>query len=933
MIAETVKKRILLLLVIFFSLTAINCHGIEVEFAYTYLESEPPRWTPDSSEIVVAAKGNLYRVSADGSTLAVIYEKEGGSRGAHSPSLSPSGDRVVYSREVRGDRKATSIGYKLFISNLDGSGVVQVTNNRAHDLAPVWSPDGSKIVYTGFDPASGPESILTISLDGSNVTDIAPGLTTPYMTLPVWSPDGRYIAFLGHQKTEPDISPYTLYTVKSDGTELTKITDTAISPPAWSPDSTSLAFVVFKGRDTPGNFRRLVNVVKRDGTGMTEAFVGAPGEYFIQGYPHEPAWSPDGSEILFGGYSIAYFNIEKAEVRHYRLSSPGSAKPVRFSTPTWSPDRSRLAAVIELEVSHSRESQLSHLISMRPDGTDKRLVLGWDPETGDAVPGRGKPWSPQSGFSWQWVDIPAHPCPEASGCEQSNVSSMQLFHETPTGAGFDYERPVPTVEDLMERGFAGGGASPTHIAIKGVADSGTVRCDWRGVARTLAQREQAIRYWLNLEDDDDLPSPAEVESRFNSYIDTTATQFRVVFQASFEPLAEGGMTDEYQFLTCYVDYDVSEYLLGAGANRVIIAYDNRTGEATLSYDLYKTAHESGTYGEQELMTRADYQSVLDQTVQDAETALAETLDSRSAIVFLSPMGAHHAIAVESWQAVGQWDLQVNDQAELIAVRYGVNENHEEYSQTLANLKSRVTSAAASDDFADDRIENVSGLTQYYQDIGAYGDITPGDDDTTKFTPAKPLPVQVCRDATSVGTTTSLSLIRDCSALLDLKDTLAGSASLNWSKDTAIANWSGVTVSGTPQRVTVLNLPSSSLTGSIPAETGALKSLTTLNLSSNSLTGQIPASLGRLPDLTTLRLSGNSLSGCVPVALRDVATNDLATLSISYCDMLTAPPAPSGLSLSVADGTFTISWDEVSGVTIPGHPRSSETRRGVIRLSH
>ena len=46
----------------------------------------------------------------------------------------------------------------------------------------------------------------------------------------------------------------------------------------------------------------------------------------------------------------------------------------------------------------------------------------------------------------------------------------------------------------------------------------------------------------------------------------------------------------------------------------------------------------------------------------------------------------------------------------------------------------MTTAAAGDEFADDRIANVSGLTQYYRTIGAYWDITPDDGETTIFTP-------------------------------------------------------------------------------------------------------------------------------------------------------------------------------------------------------
>ena len=45
------------------------------------------------------------------------------------------------------------------------------------------------------------------------------------------------------------------------------------------------------------------------------------------------------------------------------------------------------------------------------------------------------------------------------------------------------------------------------------------------------------------------------------------------------------------------------------------------------------------------------------------------------------------------------------------------------------------------------------------------------------------------------------LVSDCEALLASRDTLAGTATLNWSADTPIADWEGVVLEGTPQRVT------------------------------------------------------------------------------------------------------------------------------------
>ena len=112
------------------------------------------------------------------------------------------------------------------------------------------------------------------------------------------------------------------------------------------------------------------------------------------------------------------------------------------------------------------------------------------------------------------------------------------------------------------------------------------------------------------------------------------------------------------------------------------------------------------------------------------------------------------------------------------------------------------------------------------------------------------------------------LVKDCEALLAAKDTLRGTATLNWSTGTAMSSWTGVTTGGTPTRVTGLSLASTSMTGTIPPEIGHLLDLTTLNLKSNSLTGDVPAELGWLDHLTELRLSGNTLTGCIPLSSQE-----------------------------------------------------------------
>ena len=155
------------------------------------------------------------------------------------------------------------------------------------------------------------------------------------------------------------------------------------------------------------------------------------------------------------------------------------------------------------------------------------------------------------------------------------------------------------------------------------------------------------------------------------------------------------------------------------------------------------------------------------------------------------------------------------------------------------------------------------------------------------------------------------LVYDCGALLAGKDELRGTATLDWSVDTSITDWEGITTSGTPSRVTELDLSSEGLNGTIPAELGRLFALTTLDLNMNALTGDIPAELGLLPNLEELRLSGNSLTGCIPLALKDVATNDLSSLNLLYCQ----PPAPEDLSAGTArEASVPLSWSAVANAS-------------------
>ena len=193
------------------------------------------------------------------------------------------------------------------------------------------------------------------------------------------------------------------------------------------------------------------------------------------------------------------------------------------------------------------------------------------------------------------------------------------------------------------------------------------------------------------------------------------------------------------------------------------------------------------------------------------------------------------------------------------------------------------------------------------------------------------PVDTTACATGGAVTNSSSnpgLVSDCETLLKARDTLVGTGtSLNWSATTPITSWDGVTVEGTPARVTQLllwnrglrgtipeqleNLTAlkkldlgtalevcvgdvcrdveeherNQLTGTIPATLGNLASLESLAMGRNELSGPIPAELGNLSGLTLLALGGNQLTGTVPTWLGDL--NNLEWLFL-WGNQMTGP---------------------------------------------
>ncbi len=714
---------------------------------------------------------HLYEVSTDGSRVRLIpgIQKDNADDlrelGA-AASISPDLSRLTYA-DFQHDSWlpwAKDYNWEIVTSAPDGSDKRRITNLELSDLSPVWAPDGSRIAF--LSSRNGAYNVFTMAPDGSGVRDLAPSVSGGEFSHLVWSPDSRRIAFA---LATPTVS-WELYAVGSDGSCLTRLGHT-ISLPGWSPDSSRLAFLQQDGNKTT------LYTVGADGAGLKKVhelddeFTGEDSNV-----TNNLAWSPDGTKILLSGtYMIGVVEIDSSEFRvltsQRRLTGSGI---ILYSS--WSPDGSKIAVNAATNSGNAANGFDPVLYIMDPDGSNKKILARYSNNVGyyddnRVAPAHGEAWPakfdqvasalipksvPVTVAKTPTLEVPTisktpptpapteltnFSCAKESGgdCASRDVSMINLTAASIGGSAYGDNR-VSSVEDVLDKGLFLLDESPTHISVRATVLNDSVRCAWRGVARTAGQREEAIRFWLGLSDEETLPSPVQVESDFMSYVNQMSPRYRDYVEASYKAVARGGLSNDIPVLTCYADYIVQEYLVGAGPTTLTMAYD--LVDDTRSYDLYRRSHEAGEFGPPTvslLMNEAEYSEMLMQIVVDAENLYGQILEGRESVVFLAPMGAYNAIAVEAWQVVAQWDLQTDDEGTVQAVRYGVSEHDPEYTQTLANLKSRITTAAASDAFAGQRIASTSGLTQYYRDIGAYGDITPDDGSDETFTPAQPPP--------------------------------------------------------------------------------------------------------------------------------------------------------------------------------------------------
>ena len=197
------------------------------------------------------------------------------------PVFSPDGTSVAFAS----DRNGT---WDIWVIGVDGGSPVQITEGLGDDLHPSWSPDGGRIVFCRR-PTRAQQWELWIADAESGASRKFIG----YGLFPDWSPVGDTILF--QRARERGTRWFSIWTLTLVGgepkhpTELLSSAEDALTLPAWSSDGQRVAFVRIALMPAGLGRRGISDVwfVYADGHGAVRLTDGHSGS-------HSPVFSSDG---------------------------------------------------------------------------------------------------------------------------------------------------------------------------------------------------------------------------------------------------------------------------------------------------------------------------------------------------------------------------------------------------------------------------------------------------------------------------------------------------------------------------------------------------------------------------------------------------------------------------------------------------------------
>lgn len=172
----------------------------------------------------------------------------------YAPAVSPDGRHVAMVLNKGGSPD-------LYVCDIDGSNLRQLTRTREEESSPCWSPDGRQICYV---VRRGRAGLYKISVNGGAETKLATRGAYGNITEPDWSPDGKTIVFTSMTGS------FNLFTVPAEGGEVTPLV--AGEDPCWAPNSRT---VVFTRRESGRRVLSLLDVPTKHVKDVAEKVPGS----------------------------------------------------------------------------------------------------------------------------------------------------------------------------------------------------------------------------------------------------------------------------------------------------------------------------------------------------------------------------------------------------------------------------------------------------------------------------------------------------------------------------------------------------------------------------------------------------------------------------------------------------------------------------------
>jgi TolB protein len=236
------------------------------------------------------------------------------------PSFSPDGRSILFESDRNGN-------WDIFLINEDGSDLRQITTASSNERFPAWHPKGTEIVFQS--DKGGSVELFTMTHDGSDWKQIT--RREGAEMFPAWSPDGKFISFT--QDVGSNNFDIFLLDLKAG-----QVRDLITGPGrhVWSRWSPNGKFIAYHWRnDTTDRQDEIYVYDVRKQT--AERITRRSGHDFC------PAWSRNGRNMAFaatdenGGQTITVTDL-KGKV----IAQLGNGLP-RVSEPSWSPNGKKIA--------------------------------------------------------------------------------------------------------------------------------------------------------------------------------------------------------------------------------------------------------------------------------------------------------------------------------------------------------------------------------------------------------------------------------------------------------------------------------------------------------------------------------------------------------------------------------------------------------------